>query len=99
MALIDKIAPDVNGNIQLGAHEFSAALYLIAIGEFTQNQVSNALGLEASDDAQLTQVVNHINGLPAGEKLAFHGKIEALNIALQRGYITKATYKSRLGMT
>ena len=100
MALIDRIAqthPDQTKH--LAAHTMSAVLYLYSIGSATRAQIISGLGLDTEDEPQLDMVLTHIDGLTANQKLAFHGKIEALNILLQEGLITKAQYKNLLDIT
>ena len=94
MALVDGLA-----DIRIPAHEFSAAALLWALGEITRQNVIDVLGLEAGDEAQLDELSTFYGGLTATNKAGFHGRLEAANIALQGGYITKAKYQSLLGMT
>lgn len=99
MALIDKIAPDADGDILVSAHEFSAAMVLRGLNEISRQNVIDAFSLEVSDEAQLDELEAYYTGLSSTNKAAFHGRLEACNIALQGGYITKAKYKTMLGMT
>ena len=99
MALIDKLAPDADGSIQIASHTFSAATYLWAIGEITRAQVIAGLELEASDEPQLDQLATYYQGLTAGEKREFHARLESCNILLQESLLTKSQYMNLLGMT
>lgn len=105
MGLVDRIAQDDErgDGHSLAAHRVSAALALYALGAIGNRATARAriierLGLEAQDEAQLDAVLNHIDGLTANQKLAFHGKIEAANILLQTGDITKAEFRAILGI-
>lgn len=94
MALIDKIS-----NHTVAAHTLSAGLYLYSLGEFTRQNIIDGLELEASDEAQLDNVLAYIDGLTASDKLAFHGRIEACNVLLEQGKITTNKYKSMIGIS
>lgn len=98
MALIDRVAPDATGTIQVPAHEFCAALFFWAIGTMTRANVVTMFGLQSSDDAQLDALASAYTALANdGLKQAFLRKIEAGAILLQAGRITKAQYLSALG--
>jgi hypothetical protein len=104
--LADRLArvtpPDIEGEVFPGVlsnHAFSAAVYLLAQGIATRAQVVNGLGLTADDQVQLDQMAAHYAGLTNAKKDAFHGKLEALGVLLERGMISKAFYKNQLGLT
>lgn len=100
--LVDRIAQDDERGhaYSLSAHEFSAALFLYGVGELTKAQIEGSIQppFGAADQTQFDAVITYINGLTANQKLAFHGRIEACNVLLQSGKITKAKYKSMLGI-
>ena len=100
MALVDRLArgdEPVNGFIS--NHAFSAGVYLWGQGVVTRNQIVNALSLSVDDQLQLDQLKTHYDGLTNAKKDAFHGKLEALGILLEMGYITPTFYKNQLGLT
>ncbi len=105
MALIDRIFRDsLEGTDEdydgyISTHAFSAAAWFWAKGSITRAQLTAALGLDATDDAQLDELAAHYTGLTAEEKLSFHSDLEAAGILAESGLITRATYGSLLGLT
>lgn len=104
MALIDRIARDApfpaNGHAgHISNHAWSAALYFFAKSDITRNQLTAAFGLDASDDAQLDQLVTFYQGLNAAGKSEFHSRVEAAGILLEGQYISRAKYASLLGLS
>jgi len=98
VSLIGKLLPNESGNIAIAAHDFSSVIYLFGDNIITRKQVINIFGLEIADETQLDQLSNYYDTMHEGEKLAFHCKIEAMTIALQRGFITESQYKTGLGL-
>lgn len=103
MALIDKIGRDEpyppNGEPHLSNHAFSAALWFWSKGDLTRAQVIAGAGLTPTDEVQLDQIIAFYNTLSNAEKGQFHNRVESAGILLEGGYITRAKYKSLLGMT
>ena len=108
MALVDRLSrlppdespdPDWVFEGYISNHAFSAAVYLWGQGIITRAQVVTGLGLSAVDEVQLNQMKAHYDGLNASKKDAFHGKLEALGMLLELGYITKEFYKNKLALT
>lgn len=97
MALIDKLGRDANGNILIASHEWSAALALYALGIANRAKIIAEFNFEASDEPQLDTILGTIDVLSADAKEKYHGKIEALNIFLEKGSITKAQYQALVG--
>jgi hypothetical protein len=100
MALVDRLAriePEpAEGYI--ANHAFSAGVYLWGQGIVTRAQIVAALALTPTDEVQFDQMKTHYDGLSTAKKDAFHGKLESLGILLETGYITKAFYKTQLGL-
>jgi hypothetical protein len=103
MALIDRLARDAvaaaSGLAPIATHAFSAALWQFAKGEFTQQNVIDAFALTADDQVQLDQLIAFYQALPAAQKTEFHQRLETAGVLLEEGFITRAKYKSLLGMT
>ena len=101
MALVDRLSrlqPEpIDGFI--ANHAFSAGVYLWGQGIVTREQIVTALGLTVEDQVQFDQMKTHYDGLTTAKKGDFHGTLEALGILLEMGYITKAFYKTQLGLT
>ena len=101
MALVDRLwRGDPNPvDPPIANHAFSAGVYLWGQGIVTRAQIVTALGLTVEDQVQFDQMKTHYDGLTTAKKDAFHGKLEALGILLEMGFITKAFYKTQLGLT
>ncbi len=97
MALIDKLGRDASGQVVIAAHEWSAALALYALGIANRSKIIAEFNLEASDEPQLDTILGTIDALSADGKEKYHGKIEALNIFLEKGSITKTQYQALVG--
>lgn len=97
MALIDKLGRDANGQIVIAAHEWSAGLALYALGIANRSKIIVEFNLETSDEPQLDIILGTIDGLSADGKEKYHGRIEALNIFLEKGSITKVQYQGLVG--
>ena len=100
MALIDRIFHDDEDDLRhIANHAFSAALWFWAKGDITRQNVVDTFNMTAGDETQLDQLATHYSGLSAGDKRAFHSDVEAAGILAEGGLITKAKYKSLLGLT
>ncbi len=99
MTLEDKIITDINGDIRLPAHLFSAALTLWATGHITKQNIVDFWSLDATESTQLDQISAAYAVLTATQKAAYHGSIEAANIAIQHGAINVTKWKAILGIT
>jgi hypothetical protein len=101
MALVDRLSrvPPEPAEGYIANHAFSAGVYLWGQGIVTRAQIVTALGLTVEDQIQFDQMKTHYDGLTATQKGDFHGKLEALGILLEMGYISKAFYKTQLGLT
>lgn len=98
MALIDRIARNADGGIEIAAHTFTAALHLWALGAVTRANVITMLGLFPSDEAQLDALAAAYGALATkADKNEFLLKIEYGAILLQAELITKSQYISLLG--
>jgi hypothetical protein len=98
MALIDRIAPNADGTIEIPSHEMMACLFLWALGSISRANVITLLGLFPSDEAQLDALAGAYAALPTkADKSEYLLKIECGAILLQTGKITKAQYISLLG--
>lgn len=98
MALIDRLAHD-EGMAEIASHSFSAALWFWTKGDITRTNVVDAFALDVTDRVQLDQLQTHYVGLSATGKATFHSDIEAAGILLETRNITKAKYKSLMGLT
>ena len=101
MALVDRLSrlqPEPADGF-IANHAFSAGVYLWGQGIVTRAQIVTALGLTVEDQVQFDQMKTHYEGLTTAKKDAFHGKLEALGILLEMGFITPTFYKSKLGLT
>jgi hypothetical protein len=94
---LDQTDPDPERHIPI--HEWSAAMWFLAKGEFTKAQLVEAYTITVSDEVQLDQLITHYLGLPVSEQQEYHSTVESAGILLEAGQITVATYKSLLGMT
>lgn len=98
MAFLDRLRPGAETKT-IGFHELSSGIYLVQTGIFTLNQFKTGFGLDASDDAQLNQLVSHFQGLPADGQVAFRNKLESLGVLWETGKITEQTFINNLGIT
>lgn len=98
MALIDRLAHDI-GTETIANHAFSAAMWFWSRGDVTRAQVIAAFALDATDEVQLDQLSTHYQALTVDRKQEFHSDMEAAGVLLESGLITKAKYKSLLGLT
>lgn len=103
MALIDRLARDnpqpPAGVDHISNHAWSAAMWFLAKGEITQAQVISAFSLSAEDQIQFQQLVTFYGTLNATDKGQFHNRVESAGVLLEVEYITRAKYKTLLGMT
>jgi len=83
----------------IASHNFSAALTLWGAGEITRQNVINFFSLDATEQTQLDEIKSKYDGLNNINKAAFHGTVEAANIAYEIGAITSTKWKSILGIT
>jgi len=97
MALIDRIFHD-DPATSISNHAFSAALWFFAQGQVTRSQVVTAFNMDAIDEVQLDELITYYQALSNQDKRKFHSDIEAAGILAESGLITKALYKSFLGM-
>ena len=99
MALLDKLGPNVEGDMSesIASHEWSAALALYAFGIVDRAKIITEFELEVSDESQLDVLLASIDALDADGKAKYHGRAEALGIFLEKGSLTKAQYKSLMG--
>lgn len=100
MPLIDRIfRDDPDPAREINTHAWSAAMWFLAKGSITQQNVIDAFTLDATDQIQFQQLITHYNGLTATEKSEFHSSLESAGILAQSKMITKTQYKSLLGLT
>lgn len=101
MALLDRIfrdqPPGYDGYIP--NHAFSALVWFWATGRIGRAEVVARLGLDASDDAQLDEMVAYYQSLSNQDQKRFHSDIEAAGILAEDGLITRAEYKALFGMS
>ena len=98
MALIDRIAR-LNPLTARSNHLMAAGVWMWQRGDITRGQFTTALELDATDDAQLNELVAFYVALSASDKSLFFGDFSAWTIALEGGKITEASLKTRFGMT
>ena len=101
MALFDKFNPSTEpSQPRIAAHQFAGGINLLADGDITRGQFDAALGLEASDDAQMDDLVALYNAkATAVLKLAFLVKIHSTIMLQEQGMITDVQSKNFLGVT
>lgn len=102
MALIDRLArddPQPADGKHLSNHAFAAATWFWGKGELTRAQVIAGLGLTADDEAQLDQLATFYQGLTNALKAEFFSRVESAGVLLEQGLISRAKYKTLLGMT
>ena len=99
--LIDRLARDdpqpPNGHI--ASHSWSAALYLLGLGEVTRAQVVNTFALSADDQIQLDAIIAFYGTLTTAQKAQWHNRVEASGILLEKEHISRAKYRSLLGFS
>ena len=98
MALIDRIAR-LDQLTARSNHLMAAGVWMWQRGDITRGQFTTALELDATDDAQLNELVAFYVALSASDKALFFGDFSAWTIALEGGKITEASFKARFGMT
>lgn len=100
MALIDRLFhDDPDENRHIANHEWSAALWFWSKSKVTKAQVISLFKLDATDQIQLGQLETHYNGLTTAKKTEFHSDLEAAGILAESGRITKAMYRTFLGLS
>ena len=101
MALIDRVFrdnADSDFKDYIDIHEFSAALWFFAKGDFTRADVIVDLSLATVDEVQLDQLIAHYQGMSNQDKKTFHSDIESAGILAAKLKITRTKYKSLLGL-
>ena len=98
MALIDRIVR-LDQLTARSNHLMAAGIWMWQRGDITRGQFTTALELDATDDAQLDELVTFYTALSASDKSLFFGDFSAWTIALEGGKITEASFKTRFGMT
>ena len=73
-------------------------MFLWAAGKITRTQIIDAFNIIAADEAQLDALKTHYATLSANEKSAYHGLIEAAGILFESGFLTKAQFKTIIGL-
>jgi hypothetical protein len=99
MALLDRIFRDGDTAFFRANHFMAAGMYVVARGEFTLQQFKNAMNLEASDDAQLNELVAHYQALSATEQERFFPDWTAWTILAEHGAVTRAMFATRFDLT
>jgi len=103
MALIDRLARNapfpLEGVDHIPAHQFSAACWFLTKGDLTQAQVITGFELSVEDQVQFQQLIAFWNTLNATEKGQFHSRLESALVLLAEDRITRAKFKTLLGMT
>jgi hypothetical protein len=97
MALVDRLAHD-EGLDSIAGHGFSAGTYFWAKGDLTRQNLVDGFNLDATDQIQLDELSVYYGTLSAEDKQEFHSRVEASCNLLELGLITKAKFKSLLGM-
>ena len=77
----------------------TAGIWMWQRGDITRTQFTTALDLDASDDAQIDELVIHYSGLNTNEKALFFSDFSAWSIALEDGKISQAMFKTRFDLT
>lgn len=103
MPLIDRLARNdpqpPEGVFHIANHVFSAALWFLSKGDLTRAQIVTGLELRAEDEPQLDEIIAFYQTLNATQKTEFHSRIEGAGMLLEGSFITRAKYKTLLGMT
>lgn len=102
MALIDRIFRDPADDavVKVHNHFMAAAFWLWARGDANRAKVVSALGLDASDDAQLDELKATYDALgTAAEKDRFFGDFTAWTVAAEEGEVTKTQFRNKFGLT
>jgi len=99
MTLENRVINNQNPDGDISMHIFSAGLTLWGAGEVTRTQLINFFNLDATEQTQLDEIKTKFNGLTNLQKAAFHGTVEAANIAFEEGAINVTKWKSILGIT
>ena len=76
----------------------AAGIWMWQRGDITRAQFTAALGLDASDDPQIDELVAHYQARNTSEKDRFFGDFTAWTIALEDGKVTPAQFKNRFDM-
>ena len=100
MALIDRIFHDDSDSTRnIANHAFSAAVWFWATGRITRQDVIDTFNMTTDDEIQLDQLATYYAGLSDADKRAFHSDVEAAGVLAEVAFITKAQYKTLLGLT
>jgi hypothetical protein len=98
MAFIDRL-DRANPDKSISFHELTAGMRKVQVGDWTVAEFKTRFNLDASDDAQVDQLVAHFQALSAEDKKTFGFDVEANGVLWERERQTKAEFIAALGMT
>ena len=98
MTLLDRVNPDLETRT-IDFHSFSSAIFFWIKGDFSRTQFKSVLGLDATDDAQIDQVLAFFQGLTQTEKDRFRDTVESAGILWETGRITESQFKTLIGVS
>ena len=101
MVLIDRLARDndLPPDQRVSGHLFEAALWLWLRGHITKQAVVTTFSLDVADSAKLDEFQTTFNAKnPAVEKIAYFADVTSALVGLQQGKITKALFKTIVGI-
>ncbi len=87
MTLIDRLT--ASDDTKIGAHGFSAALFLLAKGKLTRAQIVASYTLSTEDEVQLDLVIAQAQVATDGS-LLYAKQVEAVAILAEEGRVTPA---------
>lgn len=100
MAFLDRIFRDQpDATLRRSNHLIAAGMWVVARGEFTLAQFKAGLGLVASDNAQLDQLVAFYLALLPTDQARFFNDWSAWTILAEKGLVSRSAFAARFGMT
>ncbi len=99
MAFIDRMDHEFSGPENRNNHLMAAEAWTWMRGENNRGVFVVNMELDASDDAQLDQLVTHYNGLNNNQKLLFFNDFSSWTVRLELGTVTRGDFMSRFGLT
>ena len=99
MAFIDRMDHEFSGSEKRNNHLMAAEAWTWMRGENNRGVFVVNMRLDASDDAQLDQLVAHYNGLNNNQKLLFFNDFSSWTVRLELETVTRGDFMSRFGLT